>query len=62
MPSDVHLTTGELAKRLHRSPRTLERWRHDGKGPRYLPGIPVVYPVAEVEKWEQGQLASSAAS
>jgi DNA-binding transcriptional regulator YiaG len=53
-----HLTTEELAARLRRSPRTLERWRHDGKGPRSLPGIPVVYPVAEVEAWEQRQLAA----
>jgi hypothetical protein len=51
-----HLTTEELAARLRRSPRTLERWRHDGKGPRHLPGIPVVYPLAEVEAWEKRQL------
>ena len=52
-----HLTTPELAERLRRSPRTLERWRRQRKGPRPLPGIPVVYPVAEVEAWEQANLA-----
>lgn len=30
------LTTKELARRWRRSPRTLERWRSDGKGPPWV--------------------------
>lgn len=61
MAAVKHLTTEELAARLRRSPRTLERWRAEGKGPGYLPGIPVVYPVAEVEAWEQRELVPTSA-
>jgi hypothetical protein len=44
----------KLAERLSVSLRTLERWRVNGEGPRFLRVGPrrVIYPVAEIEIWE----------
>ncbi len=55
-----HLTTLELAMRWNMSPRSLERWRHLGQGPRYIP-LPrkVVYRVADVEAYERERLKES---
>lgn len=53
---DGFVTEDQLAQRWHMSPRTLQRWRQEGKGPPYLKlGGRVVYPLAEVEVWEQKQ-------
>ena len=57
----THLTPDQLAERLHRKPQTLAHWRVAGEGPKFIPGRPVLYPVAEVEKWEQEQLRGSTA-
>ena len=48
-----HLSTLELALRWNMSPRSLERWRQEGRGPRYikLPGK-VVYRLVDVEAFE----------
>jgi hypothetical protein len=54
-----HLTTEELADRLRLSPRTIEDWRLDGKGPRYLPD-PVRYRLSDVEAWEESRLQPAA--
>lgn len=35
--------TENAAKYLHKSPRTLEDWRHKGLGPRYIAGKKVLY-------------------
>ncbi|MFN3624674.1 helix-turn-helix domain-containing protein [Elioraea sp.] len=48
-----HLTQIELAQRWRISPRTLERWRWLGQGPRYLKiGGRVVYRLEDVEAFE----------
>lgn len=48
-----HLTQIELARRWRISPRTLERWRWLGQGPRYLKiGGRVVYRLEDVEAFE----------
>ncbi len=55
-----HLNQTELAERLNISPRTLERWRSKGLGPKFLKvGARCVYPAAEVEKFEARQLCQS---
>jgi predicted site-specific integrase-resolvase len=52
----THLNEAELAKRWGMSPRTLQRWRQEGRGPVYLKlGGHVVYPLADVEVFEQKQ-------
>ncbi len=46
-----------LAVRWLISPRTLEQWRWQGRGPRYLKiGGRVVYPLAEIEAFEAANL------
>ena len=45
-----HLNQIELAARLNISPRTLERWRWTGEGPRFMKvGGRVVYRLEDVE-------------
>ena len=48
-----HMNQDDLAERWSISPRTLERWRWIGQGPRYIKiGGRVVYRVEEVEAFE----------
>ena len=48
-----HLTQIDLARRWRISPRTLERWRWLGQGPRYLKiGGRVVYRIVDIEAFE----------
>jgi hypothetical protein len=55
-----HLSQVELAARWNLSPRTLERWRWVGIGPRFLKlGGRVTYRLADVEAFEAEQLRSS---
>lgn len=57
-----HLTTEELALRLCRSPRTVEDWRLDRKGPPYIRvGGTVRYRLADIEAWEKSRLVVHAA-
>jgi len=51
------LTQVDLAERWHVSPRTLERWRSRGIGPRWiaLPGR-VLYRIEDVLAYEQAHL------
>jgi predicted site-specific integrase-resolvase len=50
----AHLSERELATRWAISTRTLQRWRPECKGPAYIKlGGRVVYPVSEIEKYEQ---------
>jgi predicted site-specific integrase-resolvase len=57
-----HMNQVELAARWKISPRTLERWRWTGEGPRYLKiGGRVVYRLEDVEAFEQSQLRASTA-
>ena len=58
--STRHLNQRELAERLNISPRTLERWRWLGEGPRFLKiGGRVVYRLQDVERYEAEQLRDS---
>ena len=51
-----HLNQIDLARRWSISPRTLERWRWIGQGPRYIKiGGRVIYRVEEVEAFEAQQ-------
>jgi hypothetical protein len=52
-----HLDQNGLAERWRVSGRTLEQWRWQGKGPRYLKiGGRVVYRVEDVEAFEAANL------
>jgi hypothetical protein len=52
-----HVDQKDLAKRWLISPRTLEQWRWQGKGPRYVKvGARVIYPLPEVEAYEAARL------
>ena len=56
-PRVRHLTTEELAERLGGdiSPRTLEGWRRDGTGPKFIRpgGQKVRYREIDIEAWEE---------
>lgn len=52
------LTTEQLAARWSMSPHTLENWRSQGRGPKYIKlgdgkSCNVVYRLRDVEKWEK---------
>ena len=56
----THLHQVELARRWKLSPRTLERWRWLGQGPRYVKiGGRVVYRLEDVEAFEVDSLRTS---
>ena len=57
-----HMNQDDLAERWNISPRTLERWRWVGQGPRYIKiGGRVVYRLEEVEAFEAQQTRASTA-
>ena len=54
----MNLTTEELATRWKMSPQTLENWRSQGVGPKYIKlGVAksslVIYRLMDIEKWER---------
>jgi hypothetical protein len=52
-----HLNQIELSRRWKVSPRTLERWRWLGQGPRFMKlGGRVAYRLADIEAFEAEQL------
>lgn len=52
-----HLTANELARRLRTPIATLKHWRLHGQGPLFIrAGKRVLYPLGEIEAWEQRQL------
>lgn len=52
-----HLDQNALAARWQVSPRTLEQWRWQGRGPRFLKiGGRVVYRLLDVEAFETSNL------
>jgi len=54
------LNENELAQRWGVSPKTLQRWRSEGRGPRYLKlSKRVGYPVESVIEFERGALHDS---
>lgn len=59
-----HLTTTEAADYLRLSPRSLERYRVEGTGPRFLKAGPgkrarVFYRIADLDAWLEGTLFTS---
>jgi hypothetical protein len=51
-----HLNQIDLANRWKLSPRTLERWRWAGEGPRFMKlGGRVVYRLEDIEEYEREQ-------
>jgi hypothetical protein len=57
-----HLNQLELSRRWAMSPRSLERWRWTGVGPRFLKvGGRVVYRLADIEAFEAERLHESTA-
>jgi predicted site-specific integrase-resolvase len=55
-----HLNQLELARRWTLSPRTLERWRWTGVGPRYVKvGKRVIYREEDVQDFETERLRES---
>jgi predicted DNA-binding transcriptional regulator AlpA len=59
-----HLRPEKLAQRLGCSVRKLDRMRVDGDGPPWMRVGPriILYPVSEVERWEQARLCTSRAA
>jgi len=56
-----HLNQVQLSRRWSLSPRTLERWRWERKGPRHLKvGGRVLYRLEDVEAFERAGLSSDA--
>ena len=56
----IHVDTQGAAELLLLSPRTLERWRIEGKGPSYRKfGKRVAYNQAALLKWAEDQTHSS---
>lgn len=59
----THLHQVELARRWKLSPRTLERWRWLGQGPRHIKiGGRVVYRMQDVEEFEADNVRTSTSS
>ncbi len=56
----IHLNQKQLAARWHLSEASLERWRTEGIGPKFLklPGR-VIYRMVEIEAFEESCLATS---
>jgi len=59
------LLTQQLADRWGISPQTLENWRSQGKGPKYVKlgagrSSPIVYRLSDVEKYERKHLKGEA--
>ena len=60
MPNTPLLTTQDAAAYLHLSPRTLEKWRLIGGGPRYRKLIHrVVYVQSDIDTWVDEQARTS---
>jgi hypothetical protein len=54
-----HLNQVQLGRRWCMSHRTLERWRWEGKGPRYLKvGGRVLYRLTDIEAFERNGLST----
>ena len=62
MTATTHFDQLQLAERWGLSPKTLERWRVIGTGPKYirLPGK-VIYRLCDIEAYENECLVSSTA-
>ena len=57
-----HLNQVDLSRRWKISPRTLERWRWAGCGPRYIKvGGRGIYRLEDIEAYEAGQMFNNTA-
>ena len=57
MKKTILMTQSQLSERWHLSPRTLERWRWEGFGPRFLKiGGRILYRLEDIEAYEQSSL------
>lgn len=62
MEKPMHLTPKETAARLRVAVGTLANWRVFGGGPRFIKiGKKILYPLAEIEAFEQSHLRSNTA-
>ncbi|MCF8496480.1 MAG: helix-turn-helix domain-containing protein [Alphaproteobacteria bacterium] len=60
MSTQLFLNQTELSRRWKISPRTLERWRWLGTGPRYHKiGGRVVYRISDIEEFENSRSFTS---
>jgi len=60
--NDPLLETGTLAEQLDVRPVTLEKWRQNGTGPRYIKiGRLVRYRQSDVDQWLQSRTVGDAA-
>lgn len=58
----MNLLPKEAAERLRVHPVTLAKWRVSGEGPRFIKfGRKVLYPLAELEAFEQSRLRENTA-
>jgi len=56
----IHLSQSDLARRWNLSPQTLERWRSEGSGPKFLKlHGGVRYRLEDIVAYEQACLRSS---
>ena len=65
LPTTLHfLTQKQLAELLNLSERTLERWRVEGHGPKFVAMGPRrrLYRVADVDAWAKTQTFGSTAA
>jgi predicted site-specific integrase-resolvase len=59
----IHLNQRNLAQRWHVSEATLERWRCDGIGPKFLKlSGRVLYRLVDIEAYEEACLSTSTRS
>lgn len=60
MVSEQFLNQKQLARRWGLSPRTLERWRCQGRGPNYLKLVGrISYRLTDIEAFEAAQFCAS---
>ena len=58
----IYLTTNEAADRLRLSPRTLERMRVEGSGPRFIKmARRVLYRIDDLDAWASSRVFTSTA-
>lgn len=56
----THLTVKDLCQRWHIAAGTLQNWRSNGHGPAFLKwGKNILYPMTEIEAWEQKHFKTS---
>jgi hypothetical protein len=59
----IHLNQRNLSQRWHVSEATLERWRSDGIGPKFLKlSGRVLYRLVDIEAYEEACLSTSTRS